>query len=294
MPINLDWMAIRPLNGSRAEGFEELCAQLARAESPTGFERKGAPDSGVECYTVHPDNTEWGWQAKYFDNLGDAQWQQLDNSVKTALSKHPNLVKYFICVPLDRSDARIEGRRSAKERWDDHVTKWKGWASEIGISVEFVYWGSHELLERLSRPEHLGRVRLFFDVRGFNAAWFGTRLDEALRTAGPRYTPEIHVDLPIAKELNAFGRTDTFFSHVKAGARDIRRQLRHVQYAQSKPELEAVRASVSDLLARVTRILASFEEIAVDPIGSLPFKRIVEEIVAAESISHEIQSVLLD
>jgi hypothetical protein len=168
MPINLDWMAIRPLNGSRADGFEELCAQLARSESPASsyFERKGAPDAGVECYTVHPDNTEWGWQAKYFDSLGDSQWGQLDSSVKTALSKHPNVVKYFICVPLDRPDARIEGRKSARERWDDHVTKWKGWASEIGLSVEFVYWGSHELLERLSHPEHAGRVRFWFDVRG--------------------------------------------------------------------------------------------------------------------------------
>ena len=272
------------------------CAQLARSEFPADshFERKGAPDAGVECYTVHPDNTEWGWQAKYFDSLGNAQWGQLDSSVKTALLKHPNLVKYFVCIPLDRPDARIEGRKSTKERWDDHVAKWKGWGSEIGLSVEFVYWGSHELLERLSRPEHVGRVRLFFDVRGFDAAWFGARLDEALQTAGPRYTPQIHVDLPIAKELDAFGRTDTFFSHVKAGAREIRRQLRHVQYAQSKPELEVVKGSVSDFLARVTRILASFEAIAVDPIGSLPLKRIAEEIAAAESISDEMQSALLD
>jgi hypothetical protein len=294
MPINLDWMAIRPLNGSRAEGFEELCAQLARAEAPAGFEHKGPPDAGVECYTVHPDNTEWGWQAKYFESLGNSQWDQLDSSVKTALSKHPKLVKYFICVPLDRPDVRIEGRRSAKERWDDHVAKWQGWAFEIGMTVEFVYWGSHELLERLSRPGHVGRVRLFFDVRGFDAAWFGARLDEALRTAGPRYTPEIHVDLPIAKELDAFGRTDTFFSRVKAGARNIRRQLRHVEYAQSKPELEAVQGSISDLLGRARSILASFEAIAVDPIGALPLKRIAEEIAAVESISDEIQSAPLD
>ncbi len=52
--MNLDWTAIRPLNGSQAAGFEELCAQLARAESPAGakFERKGTPDAGVECRTV--------------------------------------------------------------------------------------------------------------------------------------------------------------------------------------------------------------------------------------------------
>lgn len=41
--IRIDWNAIRPLNGGREKGFEELCAQLARAESPAGstFVRKG-------------------------------------------------------------------------------------------------------------------------------------------------------------------------------------------------------------------------------------------------------------
>ena len=30
--MNVDWRAIRPLNGGRDKGFEELCAQLARWE----------------------------------------------------------------------------------------------------------------------------------------------------------------------------------------------------------------------------------------------------------------------
>ena len=118
--IIIDWNAIRPLNGSRANGFEELCSQLARAECPAGsrFERKGTPDAGVECYAVLNDGSEWGWQAKYFDKLGDSQWTQIQDSVATALERHPRLVRYFICVPLDRPDARIDGRMSAKQRWD--------------------------------------------------------------------------------------------------------------------------------------------------------------------------------
>ena len=138
------------------------------------------------------------------------------------------------------------------------ITSRSGRGGSLKSGISFTYWGSHELLERLSRPEHAGRVRFWFDVRGLDAAWFRARLDEALRTAGPRYTPEIHVDLPISEELDAFGRTDTFFSHVKANARGIRKQLRDVEYAYSKPGLEAVQESVSDFLARVRGILASF------------------------------------
>lgn len=103
--LNIGFSAIRPLNGAQSEGFEELCSQLARVERPIGsrFERKGTPDAGVECYAILEDNSEWGWQSKYFDTFGNSQWQQLDDSVETVLSKHPNLVRYFICIPLNCS-----------------------------------------------------------------------------------------------------------------------------------------------------------------------------------------------
>ena len=114
--VALDWNSIRPLNGGRDKGFEELCTQLARAEMPSGatFVRKGTPDAGVECYVILSDGAEWGWQSKYVDGLGHSQWSQIDGSIKTALENHPKLVRYFVCVPVDRADARIQGQKSAK------------------------------------------------------------------------------------------------------------------------------------------------------------------------------------
>ncbi len=292
----IDWNAIRPLNGSRAKGFEELCAQLARAESPADsyFERKGAPDAGVECYTVLGDGSEWGWQAKYFDELGDSQWTQIQDSVATALERHPRLVRYFICVPLDRPDARIDGRMSAKERWDAHVKTWTDWASSRNMTVEFVYWGSHELLERLVRPEHIGRVRFWFDIHRFDGPWFTARLDEALKTAGPRYTPEIHVDLPIAKELDAFGRTEQFFDGIKARAQGIRRKLRNLEYSKPKSPEQFPHEEMSELSSAVRAILTELGSITVQPTGVLPFKKIAAQIAAAESGADNLRHILSD
>lgn len=291
--MTLDWNSIRPLNDGRDKGFEELCAQLARAESPSGstFVRKGTPDAGVECYTILSDGSEWGWQSKYVDGLSDSQWSQIDESIKTALEKHPKLVRYFVCVPVDRADARIEGRKSAKERWDEHVAKWSRWASDRGMTVEFVYWGSHELLERLARTEHIGRVRFWFDVRGFDAAWFTAKLDEALRTAGPRYTPEVHVDLPIAWEFEAFGRTDRFFDREKANARRIREKLRMVEYSEgaSEPTVDAAVAAVS---SKVEAILTALGAIDAQPTGPLPFRAISEQVRAAEEVAEELSRLL--
>ena len=110
----LDWNSIRPLNGGRDKGFEGLCAQHARAEGPSGstFVRKGTPDTGVSAMRYLGDGSEWGRQSKYVDGLGNSQWAQIDKSIKTALEKHPKLVRYFVCVPVDRADARIDGRHS--------------------------------------------------------------------------------------------------------------------------------------------------------------------------------------
>ena len=200
-------------------------------------------------------------------------------------------MRYFVCVPVNRADARIDGRKSAKERWDDHAEKWSSWASDRGMTVDFVYWGSYELLERLSRPDHGGRLRFWFDVRGFDAPWFTARLDEALQAAGPRYTPEVHVDLPIAWEFEAFGRTDRFFDREKARARRIREKLRSVNYSggAAEPTVDAVLAALS---SKVHTILTAIGAIDVQATGPLPFSAISERIHTAEEAAEELSRLL--
>ena len=285
--MELDWKSIRPLNGARDKGFEELCSQLARCEVPrmTRFVRKGTPDAGVECYAILPDGSEWAWQSKYFDGLGDSQWQQLDKSIKAAIEKHPRLAKYFVCIPLDLPDARIPSRKSAKDRWDEHVSKWQEWTTERTMSVEFVYWGSHELLERLAQPAHIGRVRFWFNKIGFDDAWLAARLDEAIATAGPRYTPEIHVDLPIAWEFEAFGRSKIFFEGIKGHAREIRKKLRHVADRQSQDNEPTKDTEAQSLASEVEKVLNGLSTLEVQPIGTLPFKDIADCIVSAQAVA---------
>lgn len=279
----LNWNEIRPLNDSQAHGFEELCAQLARAESPdtAKFERKGTPDAGVECYCVFPDGSEWGWQAKYFHTLETPQWSQLDQSVKKSLDKHPALTRYFVCIPLDRPDARVSGRKSMKQRWDERVEKWRAWAQERSLSVEFVWWGSSELLERLSHTEHIGRMHFWFNRRGFDDSWFRARLDEAVQAAGPRYTPEIHIDLPIARDLESFGRSPTVFDALKSRAKGMRRAFRTVSSLGRHEEDPSRAVSTETLTSSLDEILDAMAQIEPAPIGKLPFAGIAEKITTA-------------
>ena len=57
-------------------------------------------------------------------------------------------------MAFDHPDPRLEGAISSRDQWNAHVAKWEGWAAEKHMCVQFYYWGSHEIMERLSRDEY--------------------------------------------------------------------------------------------------------------------------------------------
>ena len=223
--VTLSWSNLRTLDSTQHAAFEELCCQLARTETPANasFVRKGNPDAGVESFSVLADGTEWGWQAKFFERaLTPTQWSQLDRSIRAALDAHPRLVRYFVCIPRNRADGRRRNIQTEMQKWDERVATWKSWAAEREMEVDFVWWGESELWERLSRQEHAGRVKFWFgDPTPFARNWFRERLDEAIKSAGTRYSPRLHVDLPIAKKFELFGRTDVAVAAVRRLSKDI-------------------------------------------------------------------------
>ena len=91
----LDWTNLRTIDGDQRTAFEKLCCQLARDTQPdqgTDFVVKGSGgDAGVECFWVMENGDELAWQAKFFLSAPTSnQWSQIDDSVKTALDKHPS------------------------------------------------------------------------------------------------------------------------------------------------------------------------------------------------------------
>ena len=284
----LDWNSIRPHGGSKAHSFEELCAQLARVESPKDarFKRKGAPDAGVECFCILKNVDEWGWQAKFFHTLGDNQWTQIDRSVKTALEKHPSLTRYFICAPYDRPDARTDNRQSALQKWDEYVKKWEACASKQGRQVEFIWWGASELIQRLAKTEHVGLRYFFFGERGFDSTWFQDRLHAAIGSAGPRYTPEIHVDLPISRDFQLFGRTDVALKEIQSLATKIRRGI-YIDKNLFKPGTEAA-SHLKKLLCVRQEITNELSTIPRAPDRPIPCAELAAKVSAAIDLSDQI------
>src|SRR5215217_3339299 len=207
----IDFDKIRSHDNSRNAGFEELCCQLAGLEprEPTAtFIRKGrGGDAGVECFVRHPSGQETGWQTKYVADWAAAS-PQLDKSIRTALNKHPNLDTYIVALPFDLSDARVDGRTSALESWENWKAKWLKVAADEGRPLSIELWAKSSISERLARdaPAYAGRLFYWFDQDALRPNWFRAKLERVKKALGSRYIPETNVELPIRRDFLALAR----------------------------------------------------------------------------------------
>ncbi|MEW5552794.1 hypothetical protein ABGT22_23235 [Peribacillus frigoritolerans] len=220
---DINFSQIRSYDGSQDNGFEELICQLAHLSPPENsdyFVRKegAGGDAGVECYWKLKDGSEHAWQAKYFlAPLNAGQWEQISESVETALNKHPKLSVFYVCLPRDWTDSRkVRKGKVVKSAWDiwiEHTQKWTDLASSKGMNVEFRYWCKHELATMLtsSHENFSGRLLYWFSIPNLT---FETLKQKALMSKeilGERYTPEHHIDLPIANTVYGLGMTSEWY-----------------------------------------------------------------------------------
>lgn len=267
----MEWDRLRPWNGSQSTAFEELICQLACYEPvPSGstFVRKGTPDAGVECFWALPGGSEYGWQAKFFTSPPtSSQWGQVDSSVGTALDKHPNLNRYTICMAVDRPDARVEGDKSFLDRWDEHVAKWKDWAATKNMRIDFRYWGTHEIAEKLSHDEHRGRYFFWFHKELLTPAWFQQRLGEAIAAVGPRYTPELNVRLPLSAVFEALSRSPDFLARFQQAYGDIGKAWSKGSFRELEKEAPTQVEDFLQKLAQVIGIAKCYDRPGINPIN---------------------------
>jgi hypothetical protein len=261
--VSTNWSNLRPWKNSQNSAFEELCCQLAQYEPVSvgaKFTRKGTPDAGVECFWQLRTGGEWGWQAKFlFPPFGPSQWRQLDESVYTALRTHPNLTRYTICLPFDRSDPRGKrGNRSFLDNWNERVRKWQTYARRRGHSVEFIYWGDSEIHSRLAQEAHAGRYKFWFDKEFFSPSWFAAHIREVVANAGDRYTPVLNVDLPIARIFDGLGRSPDFFSQIVDLYRKLRTRFSKLHFRSLRElapqQTERLEQSFSELFKSLNHI----------------------------------------
>jgi hypothetical protein len=271
MRMPIEWNKLRSWNGSQNSAFEELCCQLASFEAvPTGskYIRKGAPDAGVECFWILPDGQEYCWQAKFFLNIPEkVQWKQIDDSVKTALDKHPNMGKYTVCMPVDRTDPRIDNKKSFLEKWDEHVKKWKNIRN-----IMFEYWGQHEIFQRLTKEEHRGRLLYWFNEDNLSHNIMEDQINATIENVGPRYTPELNVHLELSQVFDFIARTEQYTNELRKHIGIVRRKMKPLNPGQCEEYLytiiEKTHRFTTDLLDNLVKLtLSAIETVDLDTLS---------------------------
>lgn len=289
--MSINWNNIRPLENSQNEGFEELVCQLARKESipnKTKFIRKGKPDAGVECFWILSNNDEWAWQAKYFTaSLTSTQWNELDHSVQTVLDKHSNLTKYIIAIPNDPSDARLKGQKSMLDKWNDRVSKWEGWASTKGLTVEFLPWWSSDLIDKLSKQENEGLKYFWFNKEEFTTEWCKEQTEMSILDLGTRYTPNfnpaLNVELKISKIFNGLSRNKEFVLEITELFDELLTTGKKVIPDPSIKQIKHHAANFQNLLKDLHSLFLNTDFQGVDLIPVSTFLALLEKIKQTKS-----------
>jgi hypothetical protein len=233
--MEINFSKIRTHDGSKNSGFEELICQLAHLQQPENgkkfIRKEGAGgDAGVECYWVLDDESEIGWQVKYFpDGMNSSRWQQIDESVSTALEKHPDLNHYIVSLPLDKADSRKKGRGgkqvvTVEDEWIKHIKKWGKQAQALGREIEFSYWGKHEICTFLTidDPLYSGRVLYWFNEPFLGSEIFKNIAKRSQDSLGDRYTPKFHVELPIASSFDGLCLNASWWDFIKEKKSDLK------------------------------------------------------------------------
>ena len=203
----LDFSKINPFDQGQRYSFEELVCQLGRKENvPHGslYRRvEGAGgDGGVEAYWIKPDGKKIAYQAKYFLKSGDIKWNQLDESVKQAISSHPELESYIIALPCDLTDraGQLRQGQTGWMHWDSNVKRWQKLVEEAGMGcVEFIPWTKSDLTSKLVHTANEGLREFFFGDHQLTLRWFSSAVDSAVMALDERFHPEDHVNVRIEK-----------------------------------------------------------------------------------------------
>ena len=225
--IDIDFGKIRPYDGDKRKGFEELVCQLARRENrPLQRVEGSGGDGGVEAYYIFKNGQKHGYQAKYFLSTKDISWSQIDKSVETSLKQHPDLAKYTIAIACDLTgrSGKKGGGKHGWEHWETHKAKWKKAAYDKGMAVEFILWSKSDLVDLLSStPENHGLILWWFDLTLFNEEWFRRIFDRTREDLGERFQPEDHVEVEIAEVFHGLARSSEYLNYLKEWFRSLPR-----------------------------------------------------------------------
>jgi hypothetical protein len=267
--MEIDFEQIVPRLGGKREAFEELCCQLAHYTLPKDayyIRLYGAGgDGGVECFGELPDGNRIGWQAKFVFDI-NSLLKQVTESLVTALNIHSKLSRYIICFPFDLTGPTRRRGLSGQEKLDNWRRRQEQEALERDRQLTIEAWPAFKLRQLLLEHDASGGIReYFFHQEILTNEWFSEHIDLVIKTAGPRYTPELNVKTDLWKWFAAFGHASAWSDEFTMQINACRKAHDHLASAvgRSHPDssspkwpedsLEEVKLLADDILAGLNK-----------------------------------------
>ncbi|MEO1375714.1 MAG: hypothetical protein AAFW70_15640, partial [Cyanobacteria bacterium J06635_10] len=308
--MEINFQHIRPYGSGITEAFEELCCQIFhrlpyisienfQLPQDSQFQRfRGAGgDGGVEALWILPNGDKWGLQSKYFerDKLETSQFNQMKESLETAVKNHPELTRYIYCIPFDPTGKKAEGKRGKSqteklEKWKkERLTNLK--SNNINLSIEF--WTESLLRDYLLAVDSGGGLRHYwFDNQVMTTDWLQKRLNDAEVQAGKRYSPKLSVNVPAFYALEAFACQKAWKEQVDQYLEELNENIKtwhiHVTNADELPEnSNQIVESITENLISINFILSQdiYHQSYTDLQQlSLQVNKLIEEVVQVEEL----------
>lgn len=294
----VDFGRIRHHAGSQNRAFEELAYLLAwdleGLNGGTEIERRSTPDGGVEFSCLPAGGQRrWAWQAKYLFRFDKSTFNQMTESVMSALDSTPDLARYIFVLPKDRSAVGIR-------KWDDKVARWVDEADRRGMQVEFQFRGESELVAALADDRHAGAIRYFFDAHFLTLDHFSTQVRRQTVNLGPRYDPRVNVETDARRVINAACRGPRFLDDMArlldaplAGAAGAGAPHQRSLYVEQGEQREAAADAGIETVRRLLKTWQVVSTSALDRVTD-PESRIFRELkTAAAALKAGIESETL-
>jgi len=187
----INWNALQPYKTKKDKSFEQLCYQVAyklylSEGLLTSIDDSGGGD-GVEFYLTLPNNTQYGWQAKYYEGspvrLTVSRKTKIKESLKKSILVHPEMVKWFLCLPMVLT--------VGENNWIQTELK-----NEIPASrnIELVIWDEDVIHELLNRPNFNGLKQAFFNELELSSTWFRSRFDHLSVIVEKKFDEDLYTE----------------------------------------------------------------------------------------------------
>lgn len=212
----MNWQHFQTYNEAVTRAFEAMCNQLFELwvnrkykETKQSFVvvNGAGGDGGVESYATLKNGKEIGVQAKWFpDSITASQFNQIKDSILTAIEVHPQLEKYIVCVPRDLSNTKKgkDGKivkDTEYSRWEKVVTDIKNKYPEFKV----ILWGDYDLQCQLQYAEAAGIRRYWFEKEEITKDALQYSFDkQKTGWLDQRYIPVLHNQGFIHKDIISF------------------------------------------------------------------------------------------